>query len=276
MNEIKIIALDLDGTLLNSQKELTERNRAALSAAAERGIEIVPTTGRFYGAVPEEIRCLPFLHYAITINGAQVQRLSDGAVLYRAEMPRTQVVELMDELDRWPVAYDCYCDNSAYITASVQAKIEDYTADVHYQRMVRQLRRGVPELKAWVQGQSRDIQKVQFFTEETEVKARLMKELPQKFPDFIITSAIPSNVEINQHSANKGEALLALAHHLGCTAEQVMAFGDGFNDVTMIRAAGTGVAMGNAFAPVKVLADLVAEDCDHDGVAKVIEMLCLT
>ncbi len=275
MKEIKVIALDLDGTLLNSQKELTGRNLAALRAAADRGIEIVPTTGRFYGAVPEEIRNLPFIHYAITINGAQVQRLADGEVLYRAEMPRQQVLKLMELLDQWPVAYDCYCENRAYMTGAKKEKIEDYTADIHYQRMVRQLRQGVPELKAWVAGQSHDVQKVQFFTEDRAVKAHLMEELPRRFPNFIITSAIPSNVEINQHSANKGEALLALANHLGCTAEQVMAFGDGLNDMTMIRSAGTGVAMGNGFPEVKAVADMIAEDCDHDGVAKVIEELCL-
>ncbi len=275
MKDVKIIALDLDGTLLNSKKELTCRNLSALRSASERGIEIVPTTGRFYGGMPEEIRCLPFIHYAITINGAQVQRLSDGKVLYRSEIPRRQAVEVMEMLDRWPVAYDCYCDNHAFMTGAMQEKIEEYTADIHYQRMVRQLRQGVPELKAWVVSQHHDIQKVQFFTENRAVKAQLMEELAQKFPELIVTSAIPSNVEINQRGANKGQALLALAEHLGCTAEQVMAFGDGLNDITMIQAAGTGVVMGNGFPEVKAVADRLAEDCDHDGVAQVIEELCL-
>ena len=72
MNSVKLLALDLDGTLLNSQKELTPRTRDALYAAAEAGVEIVPTTGRFFTGMPEVIQKLPFLHYAITINGAQV------------------------------------------------------------------------------------------------------------------------------------------------------------------------------------------------------------
>ena len=71
MNSVKLLALDLDGTLLNSQKELTPRTRDALYAAAEAGVEIVPTTGRFFTGMPEVIQKLPFLHYAITINGAQ-------------------------------------------------------------------------------------------------------------------------------------------------------------------------------------------------------------
>lgn len=275
MRDVKIIALDLDGTLLNSQKKLSCRNLSALRAAAERGIEIVPTTGRFYGGMPEEIRCLPFIRYTITINGAQVQRLADGEVLYRAEMPRLQAVELMRVLDQWPVAYDCYCNNGAFMTGARKEKIEDYTADVHYQNMVRQLRQSVPELKAWVESQPHDVQKVQFFTENRAVKVQLMEELPRKFPEMIVTSAIPSNVEINQRNANKGQALLALTQHLGYTAEQVMAFGDGLNDLSMIQAAGTGVAMANGFPEVKAVANLLTEDCDHDGVAKVIEEVCL-
>ena len=70
--DIHLIALDLDGTLLTSQKQLSPRNLAALTRAAELGIEIVPATGRFYGGMPDFIRALPFLHYALTINGAQV------------------------------------------------------------------------------------------------------------------------------------------------------------------------------------------------------------
>ena len=82
MRKIKIIALDLDGTLLNSNKELTPRNLAALNSAADAGIHIVPTTGRFYGGMPEEIRQLPFIKYAITINGAQVSDISADEVIY--------------------------------------------------------------------------------------------------------------------------------------------------------------------------------------------------
>ena len=69
---VKIISLDLDGTLLDSQKRLSEENRLALEEAAERGVLIVPTTGRFFGMMPQAVRDLPFVRYAITINGAQV------------------------------------------------------------------------------------------------------------------------------------------------------------------------------------------------------------
>ena len=86
MNSVKLLALDLDGTLLNSQKELTPRTRDALYAAAEAGVEIVPTTGRFFTGMPEVIQKLPFLHYAITINGAQVYDSLESRTLLREEL----------------------------------------------------------------------------------------------------------------------------------------------------------------------------------------------
>ena len=96
MEPVKLLALDLDGTLLNSKKELTPRTRAALYAAAEAGVEIVPTTGRFFGAMPEAIRTLPFLHYAITVNGARVYDIRRDCAVSRAELPLEKTLRIME------------------------------------------------------------------------------------------------------------------------------------------------------------------------------------
>ena len=273
--DIRIIALDLDGTLLNSNKELTERSYRALTAAAAKGIEIVPTTGRFYGGMPAVIRDLPFVNYAITINGAHVHNVRTGQVLYRAEIPWQQAVEIMTFLDTLPVAYDCFMDNGAFMTAALQDRIENYTDDPHYQDMVRRLRRGVPELKAFIAERRQDVQKSQFFTMDAALRRRMLEELPRRFADIIVSSALAHNVEINNARANKGAAIRALAEYLGCGAEQVMAFGDGLNDWTMIETAGFGVVMANGVNELKACADYITDDCDHDGVAAAIEKFCL-
>lgn len=274
--DIRIITLDLDGTLLNSRKELTQRSYDALAAAAAKGIEIVPTTGRFYGGMPQVIRELPFVHYAITINGAQVADIRTGEVIYRAEIPWQQAVEIMTFLDTLPVAYDCFMDNGAFMTAALQEKIADYTTDPHYQDMVRKLRRSVPELKAFITERQQDVQKSQFFTMDGALRAQMLRELPLRFPHIIVSSALVHNVEINNERAHKGAAILALAQHLGCGAEQIMAFGDGLNDLTMIQTAGMGVVMANGMDELKACADYITLDCDHDGVADAIEKFCLS
>lgn len=87
MRDIKLIALDLDGTLLNSNKELTSRTAVALERVASLGVEIVPTTGRFFKGMPEAIRKLPYVNYVITVNGADVYDARSDSVIARAEIP---------------------------------------------------------------------------------------------------------------------------------------------------------------------------------------------
>ena len=270
-----IIALDLDGTLLNSDKQLSPGNLAALKAADSAGYEIVPTTGRFYNAIPQVVRDLPFVRYAITINGAAVEDLREKEVIYRAEIPHMQAVEIMSVLDKWPVIYDCFQDNAAWVTGEFKNRVDEMIESHHYRKMFRELRHSVPELKEFVRAQGKSVQKMQFFTCHPEVRMRLMTEIPQLFPNIYTSSSLPDNLEINQTRANKGEALLALAAHLGVLAENTIAFGDGTNDLTMIKMAGLGIAMENAVPELKEVADQVTASCDEDGVARGIELYCL-
>ena len=97
-NQIRLIAFDLDGTMLNAAKVLTPRNKAALERAVDKGILIVPTTGRLFDAIPDEIREFPFLRYAITINGAAVFDAETGNNIYRAEIPLEQALEVIEQI----------------------------------------------------------------------------------------------------------------------------------------------------------------------------------
>lgn len=271
---IRIIALDLDGTLLNSNKELTAGNLAALERAAAAGIEIVPTTGRFFDAMPEVIRKLPFVRYAITINGAEVADLRTGEVIYRAEMPWQQAVDIMRELDDYPVIYDCFMGNRAYMTAAQKQHIDTMISSPHYRKMFHELRQPVPELKEYLTQQKKDIQKMQFFSPDDALRHRLLKELPRRYPGTYASSSVSDNVELNQTRANKGEALMVLAEHLGVSRSATLSFGDGLNDLPMIKEAGVGVAMANACEEAKALADWITVSCDEDGVARGIHKFC--
>ena len=102
---------------------------------------------------------------------------------------------------------------------------------------------------------------------------KLLQDLPHRFEHLAVSSSVSRNVEINHEDANKGAALLGLAAHLGLDRSQVMAFGDGLNDISMIRDAGIGVAMQNAVDEVKAAASLVTGSCEESGVAQVIEQI---
>ena len=278
MNDIRIVALDLDGTLLDSQKRLSERNRAALARAAEKGVLIVPTTGRFFGMMPPAIRDLPFVRYAITINGAQVYDRETDTALVRDEIPLETALGVMEILDRHDVIYDCYRQNWGWMTAALQDKAADYATNEHYLKMVREFRKPVPELKAHLRATAAegDVQKIMLFGRrdaEWGTRDEIVRELNERFPEIKVTSSTWNNIELNIRTAHKGNALKRFAEHLGFSLENCMAFGDGMNDFTMVEAAGMGVAMANAEPEVKRVAKIVTTSNDEDGVAAVLEKL---
>lgn len=278
-NLIRIIALDLDGTLLDSQKRLSDANRLALERAAESGMHIVPTTGRFFGMMPQSVRDLPFVRYAITVNGAQVYDRETDAAIVREEIPIAMAVDLMRLLDRHDVIYDCYRSNWGWMTSALQMKAADYATDAHYLKMIREFRKPVQELKSHLLGTAPegDVQKVMMFSRNSadgkQVAEAVRDEVMASFPGLKITSSTWNNLEFNISSANKGNSLRRFAEHLGLTLENCMAFGDGLNDLSMIEAAGIGVAMSNAHPDVLAAADVVAASNDEDGVARVISEL---
>lgn len=272
-NAVRIIALDLDGTLLTSEKALTPRTREALRAASEAGIAIVPATGRFYKGMPAVVRELPFVRYVITINGAQVFDVQTGESIYSADIPTDEAVAFYEHLDTLPVIYDAYVDGWGYMTEAMQKRIGEFGMLPFQIKMMLELRSPVPELKTFLQEGKRRPQKLQLFVKDAAYRDLLLRELAARYPRFAVSSSLPNNIEANSFDADKGRALLALADKLGVEHEQTMAFGDGLNDLTMLRAAGIGVAMENGHPDVKAAADVIAPSCDEDGVAKVIEEL---
>jgi Cof subfamily protein (haloacid dehalogenase superfamily) len=274
MKEIKLIAFDLDYTLLNDDKEVSERNMRALALAAEKGIHIVPATGRFYGGIPKCIKDMDFIRYVISINGACVFDLKENKEIFKAEIPRVTALELIKFTERYPVAFDCYMDNVSYMNKAFIAEAEKYAPDRYYLEMFKNLRVPVEDIKQLIEKSDSDVQKVQWFITDMGEKDGYMKEIADAFPEFMVSSSVPKNIEINIKNANKGEALLALAGQLSIPAENTAAFGDGSNDITMIRLAGTGIAMGNAIDGVKEAADFITLPYYEDGVAYGIEKIC--
>ena len=270
---MKLIALDLDGTLLTTDKELTAENRAALARAAEAGIEIVPATGRFFAAIPENVRSLPFIHYAITVNGAQVWDVRAARPLLRAEIPWRRAVEVMAFLDSLPVIYDCYMDDWGWMSRNHYDRAADYAPHRHSLEMLKKFRTPVPELKAHLAQVGHDVQKIQMFFLDQDLRTRAMADMAVRFPDLAVTSSLPRNVELNSLTAQKGLALQGLAAHLGIPLGETIAFGDDLNDASMLRAAGIGVAMANASPEARAAADAHTASCDENGVAQALERL---
>lgn len=274
MGKVKMILLDLDGTLLTSQKQISARNYASLERFASAGGYVVPCTGRFYRGMPQVVRKLPFVRYVVTVNGAQVYDAVQDEILRREEISPTEAVEIFDRLELLPVIYDCFLDGWGYMDQAHYGQIDQFISDPQVNRMVKELREPVKDLRGLVKQENRPLQKIQMFFRDMERRKLELSRLSDSLPRMAVTSSIANNIEINAQNANKGAALCFLCRHLDINVEDTMAFGDGSNDRSMIEAAGIGVAMGNAENSLKTLADYVTDHHDNDGVAKAVEQFC--
>ena len=160
---------------------------------------------------------------AIAVNGAQVYDIQGDRTIAAAEIPLERTLELMETLDEYPVAYDCFVQGKGWMERRLWEHAADYTDDWYCLQVLHDLRTPVDDLKAFLRQLGGDAQKVQFFTKDQELRLNLLKELPRRWPDIAVTTSVPTNVELNILRANKGEALKQLTDYLGLSMEQVMA-----------------------------------------------------
>ena len=267
----RLIAFDLDGTLLDNEKRIPEENRRAMEAAAERGVLLVPATGRILRGIPPALRELPFLRYYILSNGAVVCDAQEGRTLYRGDIPLELTLRVMDYLDTLPVLYDCYQNDVGWMSRAMFEKAPPYFVNEPFMLdMIERLRIRVPDLKETLREHNEPVQKISVFFRPGDRERRLwhLAHFSELFPELIASSSISNNMELNSIHAGKGNGLRALCGALGVAPEDCVAFGDGTNDIPMLRAAGRGVAMGNAGEEVKTAADAVCESNEDGGVGK--------
>lgn len=270
--DIKLIALDLDGTLLDPQKRVTDRTKAALDAAAARGIHIVPATGRSFHGMPAPVLALPYLRYAIIANGADVYDAKEERSLHQAHISLDLAMEIFDFLDQWPVAYDAEIDSQGYMDrhwhTNLEAFIPNDPVSLHW---MQDIRTPVDDFRGFLRAQNRALQKIQFYLADVSRRPGYIKTLQSRFPETAVSFALPNNVEINARDGVKGAALRHLCSHLGISLEQAAAFGDGLNDVSLLETAGVGIAMENASPEAKAAARYHTASNQDDGVARFIE-----
>lgn len=273
MNSVKLIAFDLDGTLLKDNKELAPRTLKALRQAAEAGISLVPTTGRLYDGVPEEIRTLPFIRYVIGANGAEVYDAREKRTIHRAEMDREEIRRFFDASENATAITGCYKNGKAYMSRADMEKMEAYSPGNGLFRMMRRIYLPVENLKAFLLESEETVQKLMLFFADLEERRRVLAHMEEALSDLSVSSSVINNIEVNTGEANKGAALRFLGEYLGIKREETAAFGDGSNDITMLMEAGTGFAMKNACQEAKEAADKITLSNEEEGVAFEIERM---
>ncbi len=268
--QIRLIALDLDGTLLDENKRLSENNIQALAECTRQGIQVVPATGRPSDGIPEELRSIPGVRYAITTNGGAVVDLKTGKWLSQCVLSNEQALRILDIVRHYHVMYDPYIQGRGITQSSFFEHMEEFGISPAVQKLVRATRDVVPDVYQYMVETKNCAEKINIFLADLSDKEVLREKL-SAVDGLAVSSSMYNNLEVNAKAATKGNALLWLADHLGIPREETMAFGDGENDISMLKAAGTGVAMGNASDQVKESADEVTLTNDQDGVAAAIQ-----
>lgn len=269
---IKLIALDLDGTLLDDQKRLSYKNEMVLKECIRRGIHIVPCTGRIWSGVPDVLKEMEGIRYAITVNGAVILDRQEDKVLDERKLDNTVALDILQMARGFRAMYDAYMDGQGISEARFMDHLEDYGISREIETMIRDTRIVVPDIIEWVKECGHSVEKVNYFFADQEERERARQALLAR-ADVTISSSLSNNLEINALGANKGEGICRLAAKLGLKQEETMGIGDGENDITMMQMAGIGVAMGNAEETVKAAADYVTLTNSEDGVAAAIEKL---
>lgn len=271
----KLLAFDLDYTLLDSQKRLSDENLAALIAAADKGIILVPATGRVYKGLPDKIRELPFIRYCILGNGAMLYDSLEDRIIAEDSIPIAEAEEVFDFAEANALPYDIYAEGGGYMNREWYDSLEDFIDDEATITILRRLRGPVDDFRNYVRARFESVMKVQIYFKDPALRLRMIEEMPKLFPQLSVTSSLPMNMEVNGHFANKGSAIVRLCEALGIDVSESMAIGDGLNDLEMIKAAGIGVAMSNAESAVKSAADYITGSCEESGLAQAIKELLL-
>lgn len=269
MHQIKMIGLDLDGTLLTTTKELTPFTKQVLAEAIRRGVIVLVATGRPFTGIPEELREFPGMRYALTSNGARILDTEMDKVLIEHLLPWESAKKALEILQKYDTLQEVYFDGQGYAEMEKLKKIEKYHHNPHMWEYVRKSRKPVENLSELVIKERRDMDKTQALFADMEERKRAWREL-ELYEEFTLVGSLGYNIEINAAGVNKGTGLVELGKLLGIRREEIMACGDGDNDIRMLKEVGFGVAMGNAEARVREASDYVTETNDEDGVAKVI------
>lgn len=267
---IELIAIDIDGTLLNPQHEISPAVQAAIVAARDRGVHVVLATGRPFVGVQRYLRELELRHaghYCITNNGALVQRAQTGERVAEVTLNFDDYLHFERMARELGVHFHALDYDTLY---TANRDISAYT--VHESALS-----GIPLKFRTVQEMdpSMVFPKVMMIDDPAVLDEAITRIPREAFEHYTIMKSAPFFLEILNRQVDKGKGLKLLAEHLGIAADNIMALGDQQNDLAMIKYAGLGVAMGNGVDEVKAASRYVTRSNREDGVAHAIEKFVL-
>ncbi|PJC87922.1 sugar-phosphatase [Vibrio sp. HA2012] len=265
----KLVALDMDGTLLNSQKMISQRNREAIAKARALGVTVVLASGRPVEGMMAQVRELNMTSendFVLSYNASLVQRVSDGEVIRSQILTGKENKQLAALSQKLGVNIHAFSQKYGLITPK-NSKYTQHEADINGLE--------VTTMDFFELDDDHQIIKTMLI-DEPELLDKAISAFPEALYDqFTIVRSSPFFLEFLNKNSNKGAGVKMVADYLGLTPDQVICMGDAENDHHMLEYAGLGIAMGNAMEQTKAIADYVTDSNDDHGVATAIEKFIL-
>lgn len=264
---IKLAATDLDGTLISSNGEISNENFEAMKNAMNNGLYVVPTTGRSFYEMPESLREKKTYTHCICSNGAVIFD-RDGKEIWKSTFSKAETMELFSILSEYDTMIEVYTKGTPVTEKSKLTKESyiHYRVEENYHDVLTATRKGTENLESFLMGNDEGAEMFNIFFSDMDERKEAFERIG-KLNNVELTTSMESNMEILQRSVNKGSSLTMLCEKLNVKKEEVMAMGDSRNDLTLLSAAGTALAVANACDDLKQVADEVICSCDESAMA---------
>ena len=268
----KLLALDMDGTLLTSDKRVLPKTRAALEQLAARGIPLAYCTGRNNLELLHWPQELPFIRYGVLASGAIIYDFAEGRALKTRALDVDSLLAALEIAQLEDVMPHVMAVHASIVRPCDLVNMARYGMGV-YQGMFKDICTLDDDPASWIRANPGQVVKLNFYHTSSQARDRTRARLAAAGLPLTLANAEEGSVECSAKGVNKGDGLRILASHLGAMLAEVVAVGDSDNDVAALSAVGMPVAMGNAPQEVRELARLVVADNDHDGIVEAIERL---
>ncbi len=272
---VKLIVTDLDGTFLNSNHiTIPKENIDAFKKAHESGVKLAIASGRTKILTDYLMEHLPFLDYLITSNGAVTYDLKNGGEVCSTLIDNSQSVKIFDILDEYRLSYEIYFNGDCFMNSKCYELFDENHVSPHIFKLLRNFIKEVPSLEKLLDGKGMEKLNILSLTAEQriELEDRISKVANVAFASsFPVGTGKNSNLEMTDIRATKGFAVKRLADTLKIGKENIMCFGDGENDCSMLSFAGYSFAMANGSDYAKKTAEFMTDTNDNGGVAKAVQ-----
>ena len=270
---IRLLATDLDGTLLNRKHQLSDVNLAALKACADKGIIICAATGRARSSLPDNVAGFEGMKYLITANGAKIYNAKTNEILREEYLSEEAIEYVRPYLYDKEILCEYFWNGDPHVEESRFHNAEGYGIPFWFSDYFFASRIPTADFESEVETHAREIENVTFVFDTDEKKERVSSFLLKRNDLYELTSAFAFHFEIGGKGVSKAAALEFILQREGIHPDDIICFGDNHNDAAMMKYAGISVAPANSVNEVQQISDFVTDYNDNDGFAKALQIL---